>query len=229
MMQHTHIRWLGVVAIVLSIEILVWWLVPSTAAIQTAAPRSDSAEGGSAALPAHTRVAVDAGRVPAPSSHDSKSAEASRARHAALKKAIAERKGQPAAREAQPLSTHPKPSQPHAGELKDRVGGRDALVGYLNRDFMPLARECIEQAEKESPQLKGMLAIGVEVATDEQLGGVIETADPAPTNEIADRSLIECIRETTLSVIFPPGLTSGHEKFELTLRVGEHPGESLTP
>lgn len=65
-----------------------------------------------------------------------------------------------------------------------------------------------------------MLAISIEIATDEQLGGVIDTAEAAPTNEVSDRGLLECIRETALTVILPPGLTTGREKLEVTLRVG---------
>ena len=109
--------------------------------------------------------------------------------------------------------------------LRNRLGGREQLVSFLNREFMPLAAECIEQAEERLPALTGMLAIGIETIADEQLGAVVDLADPAPTNEVADPLLFECIRESAFSLSIPPPLTSGSEKFELTLRVGQRPAE----
>jgi hypothetical protein len=113
--------------------------------------------------------------------------------------------------------------------LKDRVGGRAALVGHLNRDFMPLARECIEQAHEQAPELAGMIAIGVEVIADEKLGAVVDVARIAPRNDVMHPGLLECIRETALSVTFPPPLVTGRELFELTLRVEPKPRSAPRP
>ncbi len=115
--------------------------------------------------------------------------------------------------------TDPRPP----GNLRDKIGGREALVARLNEDFMPLAAECIEQAQARTPQLAGMLAIGLETIADEELGAVVEVADPAPTSTVMDPLLLECIRESAFSLTLPPPLTSGREKFELTLPIGPGP------
>jgi hypothetical protein len=93
----------------------------------------------------------------------------------------------------------------------------------LNQDFMPLASECIEQAQARTPQLKGMLAIGLETIADEELGAVVDLADPAPTNDVLDPLLLECIRESAFSLTLPPPLTSGREKLEITLPIEPAP------
>lgn len=116
--------------------------------------------------------------------------------------------------------TDPRPR----GSLRNNLGGRDALVAHLNEEFMPLASECLEQAEARSPRLSGMLAIRLETIADEELGAVVDAAEPAPTNNVVDPLLLECIRESALSLTLPPPLTSGREKFEITLPVGPQPG-----
>ena len=117
-----------------------------------------------------------------------------------------------------PAPTQPPPAHP-PGNLRDRIGGRDALVGYLNKEFMPLAHECIERAQERSPSLKGMLALSLETISDEQLGAVVDVAEAAPNNEIANPELLECIRETAYSLRLPPPPSTGREKFMLTLPV----------
>jgi hypothetical protein len=107
------------------------------------------------------------------------------------------------------------------GGIVDRVGGHDALVAELNHDFMPLARECIDQARERTPTLTGMVAIGLETVADEKLGAVVEAADPAPENEVTDEELLVCLRESALSLRLPPSPAEGREKLLLTLRVGD--------
>jgi hypothetical protein len=94
---------------------------------------------------------------------------------------------------------------------------------------MPLARECIEQAHEQAPELAGMIAIGFEVVADEKLGAVVDVAKIAPRNDVLHPGLLQCIRETALSVTFPPPLVTGRELFELTLRVEPRPGSTLQP
>ncbi|HEY6560381.1 MAG TPA: hypothetical protein VI072_24020 [Polyangiaceae bacterium] len=85
---------------------------------------------------------------------------------------------------------------------------------------MPLAKGCIEQAQERTPHLSGMLWIDVEIAAAEDVGGVIDRAEPGANNDLRDTELIECIRQSALSVVFPKTLTTGREPFTLSLRVG---------
>jgi hypothetical protein len=67
------------------------------------------------------------------------------------------------------------------------------------------------------------VAINLETAADKELGAVVEVAEAAPTNEIADPALLECIRESALSLSLPPPPASGRDQVMLTLRVESPP------
>ncbi|MFO0573413.1 MAG: hypothetical protein U1A78_05410 [Polyangia bacterium] len=106
-----------------------------------------------------------------------------------------------------------------AGTLRDRIGGRESLAKLLNHEFMPLADECIELAQRDAPELAGVLVIGLETAADQELGAVVEDVKVPATNQITDPELLTCIRETALSLRLPPPPTSGREKFEISLPI----------
>lgn len=95
-------------------------------------------------------------------------------------------------------------AEPEPGNIKDRIGGRKALMDALNRDFMPLADECIAEATARLPELEGMLAIGIEVVGDAELGSVVETVSAGELNEVDDADLWECMEQTALSTMLPP-------------------------
>ncbi len=120
-----------------------------------------------------------------------------------------------------PSSAAPASEDPgaEAGELKDRIGGRDALLAELNRDFMPLASECIEQARQRSPQLQGMLGLALETVADEDLGAIVESVEAPPANEIVDPELLECIQATALTLMLPPPPAGGREQFMITIPI----------
>jgi hypothetical protein len=202
-----------------------WYLARSSA---------DTADGSRAGAGSGTTGAVGAapaaglsqvGRTGAPAGTRSPSALAeARAKRDALREQIARQLASRPAPDAVGSGSAASPRSPTdprpRGGLRNKLGGRDALVAFINEEFMPLASECIEQAEARSPRLSGMLAIGLETLADEELGAVVEAAEPAPTNNVIDPLLLECIRESALSLTIPPPLTSGREKFELTLPVG---------
>ena len=105
------------------------------------------------------------------------------------------------------------------GDLRDRIGGRDELLRALNHDLMPLVHECIEQAQERTPGLAGMLALNLELVADEELGAVVELAEPAERNEIPDPALLECLRESALSLSLPSPRGSGRDAVLLTIPV----------
>lgn len=203
--------------VLFALAIGVWWLWPSPAppaeqAAKSSAPTqtaSAAAKPASAApTPPETRTA------PAP---EHARAEA-RQRRDALRKQIVD-----AGRAEAPDPAHAAPEQPETsqgGGLKDRIGGRDDLMAALNADFLPLADECIEAARERDPELMGMLALGMEVIGDEDLGAVIENVDFPDRNEVIEAELLECIRETAYSTTLPPPPESGRDEFLITLKVG---------
>jgi hypothetical protein len=105
------------------------------------------------------------------------------------------------------------------GQIRDRTDGElEDFVATVNDDFMPLAEECYEHALEDAPDLAGMLDMNVSVIADEEIGGLVESAELGAQNEIAHPGMTECIRETMLSTIFPPPDESGRAEVRLTLR-----------
>jgi len=208
---------------------VVWYLARGSRGTADA-PGAPGAAGSAGSMEAGSAAAGSSqgGRAGAPGPRSPSARGEARAKRDALREQIARQlASHQAANEAGSGSAAPPRSQADPrprGNLRNNLGGRDALVAHLNEEFMPLASECIEQAEARSPRLSGMLAIGLETIADEQLGAVVDAADPAPTNNVADPLLFECIRESALSLTLPPPLTSGRERFELTLPVGPQPG-----
>lgn len=158
------------------------------------------------------------GDAPQPASEvaEARASEAPAARRAALReRLLAAEAAREAARGPQP---EPEPAA-SPGELTDRTGrGDPALLELLNTDFMPLADECIATAREANPELAGMLAVGVELLADDELGAIVESVEFPPTNELDDQELQTCIRETALSMILPPA-PSGRDAFMLTLPI----------
>lgn len=216
------------------IAVLVAWYLrsgSSSAGDEPQVDRGGSAAGssGSARSPASTA----SGSAAAGSSAKPPTSRAeARAKRDALRDQIAR---QLAKREAQAGSgsaavapprspTDPRPP----GNLVDQTGSHQAVAERLNRDFMPLASECIEQAQERAPRLSGMLVLGFETMADEQLGAVVDVADPTPRNTVADPLLLECLRESALSLSLPPLPANGRDAFELSIPV-EPAGDAGVP
>ncbi|MBL9104285.1 MAG: hypothetical protein JNL82_25290 [Myxococcales bacterium] len=103
--------------------------------------------------------------------------------------------------------------------MVDRSGNRGYLTQVMSRELLPLADECFELARGRDPELAGMLVIDVELLGDEELGGVVEAAEPGEGNEIRDREVIECVRESLLATTLPPPPQGGRDAFSLSLRL----------
>lgn len=108
-----------------------------------------------------------------------------------------------------------------SGALKDRIGGRDALLQRLNADFMPLADECMQQARERAPDLRGLVAIDVKLLAERDVGAIVEDAAPAAENEIEDPELIECLQQTLYSTTLPGEAVDGLEGVMISLRADE--------
>lgn len=105
------------------------------------------------------------------------------------------------------------------GGIKDRSDGKlSNLIETINEDLMPLADECYEQARETDPDLTGMLDINFQVIADEDIGGLVDAVDLGQENEIENQDLVECVRETILSTIFPSPNETGEQGVRLTLR-----------
>lgn len=212
-------RHLSILLVVLLVALGgILWLRRGAAppAAVTAAPAEDPSDPRSPKdPPASARAATGPG--PAADLGDRRAARAQRdVLLAEILKALSNRPAAPAPAPARPAA-QPEAPRP-AGSLKNR-GVRQVLGEALNRDFMPLADECITRAQERVPGLAGMLVLGIETVADEQLGAVVEQAGATPRNQVADAELLECLRETAYSLRLPPPPGSGREQFEVSLRV----------
>jgi hypothetical protein len=111
----------------------------------------------------------------------------------------------------------------HAGEephpIEDKSNGKlSDLVEAVSKDLMPLADECYEAAVLRDPSIAGMVDINIDVVGDEDVGGIVESFELGDENEIQDEEMIECIRETTLSTLFPAPKDTGRRGTRLTLK-----------
>ncbi|MEM9454824.1 MAG: hypothetical protein AAGF11_11640 [Myxococcota bacterium] len=108
---------------------------------------------------------------------------------------------------------------PAAGSLVDRTGNHEYLVKVMNEDLMPLADECYELALEEQPDLEGMLAVELDIIGEEEIGGVVESVQPAEDNELSHPTLVECVRESILATTLPPPEQGGRDEIMLSLRL----------
>ena len=107
------------------------------------------------------------------------------------------------------------------GAIKDKSNGElDGLLTAVNEDLLPLAHECYQAAVERDPTVAGMIDINLEVVGDEDVGGIVESFELGEDNEIQDEQMIECIRETTLSTVFPAPEGTGRQGARLTLGFG---------
>lgn len=200
---------------------VVWYLRRGSSSAAAGAPASAAAaERAAAPPPAATGVRHP---IEAAASQDAAAAgprSDARAKRDALREQILRQLARRAAAPgASPAPAAGSAGDPAAGGLRNRLDERhQPVVDQLNRDFMPLANECIEQAQQRAP-LAGMIALAMETVADEQLGAVVDVAEPAPSSQIADPLLFECLRESAFSLTLPPPPTGGRMTAMLTFRV----------
>lgn len=109
---------------------------------------------------------------------------------------------------------------PRAGEPKgavDRTGELGEEVRIMNREFLPLVGECLDQARERNPRLRGMMAVSLKIATDEDFGAIFEDVQAAEGNELHDDELIECVRQSAFTLRLPAARLSGRDGIMLTV------------
>jgi len=72
-----------------------------------------------------------------------------------------------------------------------------------------MALGCYEDAEKRTPGLRGRIVLHFAVVGDSKIGGIVESADVLDASTIRDPMMIDCMRESMLSMTFPPPKQGG--------------------
>jgi hypothetical protein len=108
-------------------------------------------------------------------------------------------------------------SGPAAAGVADHAGDLAEEVDIIEREFMPLAKQCYDQARGRMPGLRGMLSLEVTFATDPEIGSIIESIEPTLGNQLGDSEFNECLRQSAFSLQFPAARAPGVSDRNVTL------------
>lgn len=206
----------------------VWLWAPEDVVRSNSAPAQTTvaAVESASASRARSTTAADLARVVTKRQVDAKQREAYLRR---IADGVARRRGsgshdEPNTRDdAEDSTPRVEAGREHAGDgahaIKDKSNGELAdLMDAVNKDLLPLAEECYEAAVERDPTIAGMIDMNLEMVGDEDVGGIVESFELGDENEIQDAEMIECIRETTLSTLFPAPEGTGRRGARITLR-----------
>ncbi|MCA9688707.1 MAG: AgmX/PglI C-terminal domain-containing protein [Myxococcales bacterium] len=81
---------------------------------------------------------------------------------------------------------------------------KDYIQARIREDLLPLATECYESALEQDEAIAGRMVMKFAIVGDEEIGGLVDNVELAEDNEIKHEGLVECMRESMLSVTFDP-------------------------
>lgn len=170
---------------------------PKAAADSKAAASSKADAGGEPTPRAPEPTAAAPSPTPGPAGDTSKARD--RARRDALRQQIE------AAQRARTQRKADEPSDPEAvGELP-----KEYIRERVREDLIPLALECYTSALEDDEELAGKLVYQFRIVGEPDVGGIVEDAKLAPESDIAHPELVECMRESLMSMSFDPPQNGG--------------------
>ena len=119
----------------------------------------------------------------------------------------------------------------HAGRFVARPNaeGRGIEASYIQdvvkNEFIPMAKHCYEELLARIPDAGGRVAIEFTIAGDDAIGGIVEDAKIAESSTLSDEKIHTCVRETMLTLAFPPPAHDGvvTVTYPITLSPGDAP------
>lgn len=118
-----------------------------------------------------------------------------------------------ALRQAYPQDAEAEVAKPRSSEVGslmpseiERLLGLDpSYVQQQVKEFMPLLKECYENARTQEPGLAGTLVLEFAILGDKALGGLVEEAHVVlEESSMANEGLTECATETLYALEFKP-------------------------
>ncbi len=79
----------------------------------------------------------------------------------------------------------------------------------VRNEFFPLALKCYGDALEQSPELGGRIVFAFNIVGDAKTGGIVEAVDVLNESTLRDPDVIDCMRQSFLSVTFPPPASGG--------------------
>lgn len=206
----------AVAAVILAVLFIARPMLDDVAEPEAPGDAKASAGGGATSPPRHDGPsrkgpdAKNAARTPAPAEATPRAlpdgARRDRARSDQLRRTLRER-----------LAARPKPDADEGqGDAADEPSptGRlepDYIQGVIQDDLTPLARECYESALEDDAELAGKLVMKFTIVGEASVGGVVGEAEVDEASDISDPAMVECMRESMLSVLFDQPPSGGGE------------------
>jgi hypothetical protein len=85
----------------------------------------------------------------------------------------------------------------------------DYVNKVMHKDMRPMARQCYENLLAKDPDAGGRIDLEFTIVGDDELGGIVEEASVAKTSALSDEGFETCIRESAMTLVFPPPAHDG--------------------
>jgi hypothetical protein len=79
----------------------------------------------------------------------------------------------------------------------------------VREDFFPLALKCYQDGVAQDPSLAGTMHLAFNIVGDEKTGGIVEAVDVLDKSTLRDPEVIDCMRQSFLSITFRPPADGG--------------------
>jgi hypothetical protein len=104
------------------------------------------------------------------------------------------------------LPAEPPPDPPgDAGHLEPEY-----IRQHVRDEFFGPALQCYTDAQPRLSDPRGRVVFWFAIVGDEKVGGVVESVDVLDESTLRDPRMIECMRQSFLSVTFPPPKGGGY-------------------
>jgi len=74
----------------------------------------------------------------------------------------------------------------------------------VRKDFFPLAQKCYADMSARVPDAGGSVVLAFDIVGNKNIGGIVEQVDVLNKSTLRDPEFIDCMRQSFLSVTFPP-------------------------
>jgi len=81
---------------------------------------------------------------------------------------------------------------------------KEYIQERVKEDLVPLAVECYESALEDDSEIEGRLVMSFKIYGEPEVGGVVDEVEMAEDSEITHADMVECMRESMMSMSFDP-------------------------
>jgi hypothetical protein len=74
----------------------------------------------------------------------------------------------------------------------------------VRKEFFPVALKCYTDMTDRIPDAGGSVVLAFDIVGNQNIGGIVEQVDVLNKSTLRDPQFVECMRQSFLSVTFPP-------------------------